>query len=520
MSAQRLLGLPLITPELKSISPYLQRADELKSQDPIMAYWCAYYAAQVGIALKAKDVPSRDVLFALLGTLERLKKDIGPHDAVDVESASSAYVENFAFKVFTMADNEDRKGDPTRSTAKKFLAAANFLEVLKIFPRSEVAESNEDKIRYAKWKAADIAKAFREGRKPTPGPAGSGIPAPDLTPPASPPRPTNVRQTTPPRNLASGSPPSIARFSPPTHVDIPPRVVQPPQYSHPQTPPPLSYPGVDVQANSHLGVWAGEGETTPGSWSTVATPGTAPGPSNNYEQESPTRLRHIDHDIRGHKPRSGSGSSTGSNGSKGSNGAGTGGALKKPKAWVSEELDPQAENQFYVNGGSGLGSAGSSEGSKKSVHFTPSVVGGTSSIGETPPTSPLHDSDTGHTPSAFAPAPHSLETSGMSLPPGFISDPHQWTSNASPNTLMQPPPPPIPHMYSSPPPPPPVRIPPEPYQQPPSQHMYTPPPAFELTPSIIAKAQKHCRFAISALDYEDAEQARKELRAALSALGG
>jgi len=41
----------------------------------------------------------------------------------------------------------------------------------------------------------------------------------------------------------------------------------------------------------------------------------------------------------------------------------------------------------------------------------------------------------------------------------------------------------------------------------------------ELTSTQIAKAQKHCRFAISALEYEDAEQARKELRAALAVLG-
>jgi vacuolar protein sorting-associated protein VTA1 len=59
-----------------------------------------------------------------------------------------------------------------------------------------------------------------------------------------------------------------------------------------------------------------------------------------------------------------------------------------------------------------------------------------------------------------------------------------------------------PYRYAAPPPPP---------SQP------SPPP--ELTPSLIAKAQKHCRFAISALDYEDAEQARKELRAALQLLG-
>jgi vacuolar protein sorting-associated protein VTA1 len=53
---------------------------------------------------------------------------------------------------------------------------------------------------------------------------------------------------------------------------------------------------------------------------------------------------------------------------------------------------------------------------------------------------------------------------------------------------------------------------------PPQSPPLSPPP--DLTPQLIAKAQKHCRFAISALDYEDAEQARKELRAALAVLGG
>lgn len=40
MATQRLLGLPPITSELKSITPYLQRADEVKNQEPIIAYWC------------------------------------------------------------------------------------------------------------------------------------------------------------------------------------------------------------------------------------------------------------------------------------------------------------------------------------------------------------------------------------------------------------------------------------------------------------------------------------------------
>jgi vacuolar protein sorting-associated protein VTA1 len=51
--------------------------------------------------------------------------------------------------------------------------------------------------------------------------------------------------------------------------------------------------------------------------------------------------------------------------------------------------------------------------------------------------------------------------------------------------------------------------------------MTTPPQQqpFELTPLITAKAQKHARFAISALDYDDVVTARKELRNALSLLG-
>jgi vacuolar protein sorting-associated protein VTA1 len=40
MSSQKLFGLPSLPPELKSLSPFLQRADELKNKEPIIAYWC------------------------------------------------------------------------------------------------------------------------------------------------------------------------------------------------------------------------------------------------------------------------------------------------------------------------------------------------------------------------------------------------------------------------------------------------------------------------------------------------
>jgi hypothetical protein len=74
----------------------------------------AYYAAQLGISLKAKDSGSRTFLFDLLGVLERMKQEIGPNDALGVEAVSVAYVENFALKVFAAADIEDRRGDANR----------------------------------------------------------------------------------------------------------------------------------------------------------------------------------------------------------------------------------------------------------------------------------------------------------------------------------------------------------------------------------------------------------------------
>lgn len=43
-----------------------------------------------------------------------MKEEIGTNDAIDHESAGAAYVENFALKVFGMADNEDRTGAANR----------------------------------------------------------------------------------------------------------------------------------------------------------------------------------------------------------------------------------------------------------------------------------------------------------------------------------------------------------------------------------------------------------------------
>ena len=339
--------------------------------------------------------------------------------------------------------------------------------------------------------------------------------------------------------MSSRSPPEAKRTPPPTHIDIT-RASPPSNKSqpHPQTPPRSTYLSLDVQDHAHLGPWGGEAEATPGSWSTAATPGTGQ-PAVEWEKGSPTRATAGGGDLKaGYKPRRDSGSSTASAGS-----GGNGGVPKK--AWVSEELEPPAANPYYIsqnNGGTShntpeSGSTGGTDVSKKSVRFTPSVVGGMSSHGSTPQVSPVQDGQGYPDVSAGWPVDPSVPVGygnlpshlpqgnvrvDMTLPPGFVPDSSDWAAGLPPAPHVSSPSPP--HQpanpyYSPQPPQPPYVSAPQPAR---GENIYAsaPPVELELSPSIIAKAQKHCRFAISALDYEDATQARKELRAALAVLGG
>ncbi|KAL8277954.1 hypothetical protein RQP46_009586 [Phenoliferia psychrophenolica] len=163
----------VVPADLKPIAPYLARAHELATADPPMSYWCNYFAVQLAMTLGSQDSESNAFLFALMDKLEVMKAELSTNDAVTDDAAAAAYVENFALKIFGQADKEDRAGKATRLTAKKFLAAANFLDLLSVF--GDISVENRDKVKYSKWKAADIAKAFREGRTPVPGPAG-GLP--------------------------------------------------------------------------------------------------------------------------------------------------------------------------------------------------------------------------------------------------------------------------------------------------------------------------------------------------------
>ena len=56
--------------QLKFINPYLQRATELRQKEPIISYYCTYYATQLAIESADKSTESQSYLGYLLDNLE------------------------------------------------------------------------------------------------------------------------------------------------------------------------------------------------------------------------------------------------------------------------------------------------------------------------------------------------------------------------------------------------------------------------------------------------------------------
>ncbi|CAE6468583.1 unnamed protein product [Rhizoctonia solani] len=158
-----------IPPELKPIAPFLQRADEMRAKDPIISFWCEYYAVKKGLSLKLGS-GGRPFLANLMDSLEATKLALRSHESITNEEVAYLYVENFADRIFVMADEEDRRGAASRSTAKKFLAAGQFFDLLAAFDnvKSPHGQKTVEKRTYAKWRATEISKAFRDGRAPPP----------------------------------------------------------------------------------------------------------------------------------------------------------------------------------------------------------------------------------------------------------------------------------------------------------------------------------------------------------------
>lgn len=285
-----------------------------------------------------------------------------------------------------------------------------------------------ERIKYSKWKAADIAKAFREGRTPVPGPAG-GLPPAEEEAPAENTEVTPEEAKELARELselgtadeqgdAIVSPAQSARSAtvPSSTND------EPDSYPFPQHP--TTLPSAPPSFDEFPVADEEEQPVTPAFPSFLNTPTTVPGEDGSSSASSDLPLASPSF----------------------------GGPLSPGADQLPHELPPP----------------------------TPSIL---------PPT---HQTQT-----LAPPGPHA-----PSAPPAF---PAAVFPSAPPL------PPPAPIAASSGPPP----LPPAPVAA-----LPTAPTPTELDPMVIAKIQKHAKWAISALNYDDLETARKELRLALDILGG
>jgi len=129
---------------LKPVHPYLQKAEEMKNADPVVSYYCSslfpapltpgnYWAVQSAITLGLKDAEANVFLASLLDSLEKAKASMSNQEAITDDVVGKAYMENFASNIFSKADDEERAKKATRTTATKFLAASQFMEVLRCF---------------------------------------------------------------------------------------------------------------------------------------------------------------------------------------------------------------------------------------------------------------------------------------------------------------------------------------------------------------------------------------------------
>ncbi|XP_022941208.1 protein HOMOLOG OF MAMMALIAN LYST-INTERACTING PROTEIN 5-like [Cucurbita moschata] len=169
------------TEPAKLLLPYLQRADELQKHEPLVAYYCRLYAMERGLKIPQgeRTKTTNALLISLMNQLEKDKKSLslGPDD--------SLHLEGFALNVFAKADKQDHAGRADLNTAKTFYAASIFFEIISQF--GPLQPDLEKKRKYAVWKAADIRKALKEGRKPQPGPPSGDE---DLSVPSSAPTTT------------------------------------------------------------------------------------------------------------------------------------------------------------------------------------------------------------------------------------------------------------------------------------------------------------------------------------------
>ncbi|TQN72586.1 Vacuolar protein sorting-associated protein vts1 [Colletotrichum shisoi] len=383
------------------ITRFINRANQLRQHMPVITYWCEYWVVNQILAkgLHNADDESLSYTTNLMDRLEQTKTENAQEEAIVDDTVGQAYVEQFAQDSFERAEKVLRANRVTRQTADTYDAAATFLLLGNIW--GAIDEETQKKVKYAKWNAARILKAIKEGKDPNESNPKHEEPEKDL--PALDPNDPDVRGLTSP-------PPKPASVEDDPETEF---------YKKASTP----------------------AESAP----TVAPSEPVPTQSN---------------------------------------------VLDLPSVPTTTDLNsnpPAPQNQGYFD---------------PPEQFPPSPLSQTG-VNDMAPAA--------NAPSA--PSPYAASSTGPSFSPANAASPWQPPQTA-PLNVTKSPPPPAPQQFK----PPPIAHQPKASVVPVSNNSWTPSsaPSDEMD---LPKAQKHAKWAISALNFEDVPTAVKELRNALAALG-
>ncbi|CAL8575153.1 hypothetical protein XPA_001095 [Xanthoria parietina] len=444
------------------ITRFAQRAGQVEKAKPSIAYWCNYWIVNQLISKGLHNVDHECTRYTteLMDKLERIKTEHGNDDTIADDVAAQVYVEQFALETFQRAENAMRANKASRQTADTFLAAGVFLELRQIWEPLDFETSSKTK--YAKYHALRIAKAIKAGEDP------------NLSNPAPEPSPALESQD-PDVQMLDENPKHDPPYQP-TVEDVPdeherlePHLAQRSSIDeslHPSRAPSIPRPAESVQRP--LSVPTPPEQTV----------------ENYYQQSSAPEVSPLQSPDRG---RNGS--------------IGGGYFPNAPESVNTPETFRGANGQMRGHDSS------SGPDLPDTSSLPPPMQFGTSG----PPISPSEES----APSLPPPSFNYNQLSGPSGPSAPFS-PHVpgttpfqapgYPQPSAPSIQPQPTPPPL---RQTAPPPPPASF---------SQQPLNTPSAV-VDEEAISKAQKHARWAISALNFEDVNTAVNELRGALTSLG-
>lgn len=146
---------------------FLKTAQEHDKRDPIVAYWCRLYGLQYGLKLSTQRADEMSLFIGILGWLETFQRQHHDNEAVTNEVVAKAYMENYASKLFTHADQQDRAGIFNENVVKAYYTASVIYDVLLAF--GELSKQAADEQKYAKFKATYIHTCLKNGTRPIPG---------------------------------------------------------------------------------------------------------------------------------------------------------------------------------------------------------------------------------------------------------------------------------------------------------------------------------------------------------------